>query len=48
MSGIARVLLESGFDVTGSDIADSLEIKALALSGAKIFQGHHARCISLG
>jgi len=41
MSGIARVLLESGFDVTGSDIADSLEIKALALSGAKIFQGHH-------
>lgn len=40
MSGIARVLLESGFSVTGSDIADSLEIQALSMLGAKIYLHH--------
>jgi UDP-N-acetylmuramate--alanine ligase len=41
MSGIARVLIESGFAVTGSDIAESTETKNLVLLGAKIFIGHH-------
>lgn len=41
MSGIARVLIESGFRVTGSDIADGPEPKALVKLGARIFVGHH-------
>lgn len=41
MSGIARVLLESGFIVTGSDIADGVEQKTLAKLGAQVFIGHH-------
>lgn len=41
MSGIARVLLESGFIVSGSDIADGPEQKNLRQLGAKVFLGHH-------
>lgn len=41
MSGIARVLLESGFVVSGSDIADGIEQKALQKLGAQVFIGHH-------
>ncbi len=41
MSGIARVLLESGFVVTGSDICDGIEQKALVKLGATVFIGHH-------
>lgn len=41
MSGIARVLMESGFKVTGSDIAEGSETKNLAKLGAQVFIGHH-------
>src|SRR5579871_2464330 len=41
MSGIARVLIASGFTVTGSDIANGSEIASLRELGARIFIGHH-------
>ena len=41
MSGIARILIASGFQVSGSDVADSIETKNLAAQGAKIVIGHH-------
>ncbi len=46
MSGIARVLLESGFEVSGSDISDGPEQRALASLGAKVHLGHHAQNVS--
>src|SRR5262245_31482490 len=41
MSGIARVLLEAGFSVSGSDIADGSVQRALAKLGATVAIGHH-------
>ena len=41
MSGIAEVLLNLGFEVTGSDIATSEITKRLKLLGAKIKKGHN-------
>ncbi|HXW53323.1 MAG TPA: UDP-N-acetylmuramate--L-alanine ligase, partial [Myxococcota bacterium] len=41
MSGIARVLIASGFQVTGSDITDGPEVRSLRALGAQIFIGHH-------
>lgn len=41
MSGIARILIASGFQVSGSDVAESLETKSLLAIGAKIIIGHH-------
>ncbi len=40
MSGIARVLLGSGFQVTGSDLSENKEVESLRALGAKIFLGH--------
>lgn len=40
MSGIAEVLLNLGYEVTGSDIADSAVVKQLRGLGAVIHQGH--------
>lgn len=42
MSGIAKVLLASGFQVSGSDLCESKESQDLQAMGAKIFIGHHA------
>ncbi|NBW73283.1 MAG: UDP-N-acetylmuramate--L-alanine ligase [Microbacteriaceae bacterium] len=42
MSGIARMLLESGHVVTGSDVRDSSNIQELIKLGAKITIGHDA------
>ncbi len=42
MSGIAEVLLASGFDVRGSDMASNSTTERLRKLGAKIFQGHRA------
>lgn len=42
MSGIAEVLLNLGFSVSGSDLADNSTTKRLAKLGAKIYQGHAA------
>ena len=42
MSGIAEVLLNLGFSVSGSDLADNSTTKRLAKLGAKVYQGHAA------
>lgn len=40
MSGIAEVLLNLGFDVSGSDLASNAVTKRLASFGANVFKGH--------
>jgi UDP-N-acetylmuramate--alanine ligase len=42
MSGIAEVLVNLGFSVSGSDIADNTTTKRLAGLGARIYKGHEA------
>ncbi|NOZ04070.1 MAG: UDP-N-acetylmuramate--L-alanine ligase [FCB group bacterium] len=42
MSGIAELLLNLDFEVTGSDVNESSIIKNLRAKGAKIYQGHKA------
>src|SRR5947209_7016799 len=42
LSAIAQVLLESGYDVSGSDEALSPFAQALAAHGATVYQGHRA------
>lgn len=42
MSGIAEVLLNQGYLVTGSDLKESETTRRLAKMGAKVFIGHHA------
>ncbi|MDQ3197557.1 MAG: UDP-N-acetylmuramate--L-alanine ligase [Burkholderiales bacterium] len=43
MSGIAEVLLNLGFEVSGSDLHESAATRHLARLGAGIFYGHDAR-----
>lgn len=43
MSAIARVLLEMGYRVSGSDVAPQELTEKLAKSGARVFIGHEAR-----
>ncbi|NBQ85180.1 MAG: UDP-N-acetylmuramate--L-alanine ligase [Methylophilaceae bacterium] len=40
MSGIAEVLINLGFSVTGSDLASNSVTARLQAAGAKVFQGH--------
>jgi len=40
MSGIADVMLTMGYEVQGSDIADSANVQRLRERGAKVFIGH--------
>src|SRR4051812_1558913 len=42
MSGIAEVLLATGFEVSGSDVSSSATTERLVGLGAKIFKGHKA------
>ena len=42
MSGIAEVLLNLGYTVSGSDLGDSVVTKRLAEMGAKVYRGHDA------
>ncbi|MEO1845929.1 MAG: Mur ligase domain-containing protein, partial [Pseudomonadota bacterium] len=42
MSGIASVLLDQGYTVTGSDQVASANTRALADKGAQIWLGHDA------
>lgn len=42
MSGIAEVLLDSGFEVTGSDLRSNDYTQRLEQKGATVFQGHSA------
>ena len=41
MSGIAEVLLNLGYSISGSDIQDSAVTRRLARLGARITIGHH-------
>jgi len=41
MSGIAEILINMGYDVSGSDLHDSEQTRRLASIGAKIFIGHY-------
>lgn len=45
MSGIAEVLLNEGYKISGSDIAESAVIQRLAKAGATVFIGHAAENI---
>ncbi len=40
MSGIAEVLVNLGFNVTGSDLAKNNVTERLQNAGAKVYQGH--------
>lgn len=42
MSGIAEVLINLGYEVTGSDISENAVTTRLTSMGAKIFKGHNA------
>ncbi|HSJ79752.1 MAG TPA: Mur ligase domain-containing protein, partial [Thiobacillus sp.] len=46
MSGIAEVLLNLGYAVSGSDLADSAVTRRLAALGARIQRGHAAENIA--
>lgn len=46
MSGIARIMLDRGMSVSGSDKSDSAVLKSLATYGAKTFIGHNATNIA--
>ena len=46
MSGIAELLLNLGFNITGSDINDSAVIKNLKNKGAEVAQGHAANNVT--
>ncbi|MEZ5902253.1 MAG: UDP-N-acetylmuramate--L-alanine ligase [Alphaproteobacteria bacterium] len=45
MSGIAEVLNAMGYDVQGSDMSDSANVKRLRDQGMKVFVGHDAKHI---
>ena len=46
MGGIAEVLLNEGYQISGSDIAENAVVKRLVALGAKVHIGHHAANIS--
>lgn len=46
MSGIASILLDLGYEVSGSDLQSTLVTKRLMNKGATIFKGHHGSHIS--
>jgi UDP-N-acetylmuramate--alanine ligase len=46
MSGIARLLLKTGIEVSGSDLKESQITKSLKTEGARVFIGHGASNIS--
>ena len=43
MNGIAEVLLNLGFNITGSDLKESYAVKRLKERGAKVFIGHNPK-----
>ena len=46
MNGIAEVLVNQGFDVSGSDLRESRTTRHLRKLGAKVFIGHEAEQVS--
>lgn len=47
MSGVARILLDRGAVVTGSDVKDSRPVRALRSAGAHVAVGHQAENLTL-
>ncbi|WP_231587650.1 UDP-N-acetylmuramate--L-alanine ligase [Corynebacterium comes] len=47
MSGVARILLDRGAVVTGSDVKDSRPVRALRSAGAHVAVGHDAANLTL-
>ena len=45
MSGVARILLDHGVAVSGSDARDSVDLRALEARGAVVRVGHHAEAL---
>ena len=45
MSGVARILLDHGVQVSGSDARDSAELRALTARGARVRVGHDAAAL---
>mgnify|MGYP002520044040 FL=1 len=43
MSAIAEILLERGFQVSGSDMKESEMVDKLIASGAEVYLGHRAK-----
>lgn len=48
MSGLARVLLASGYQVSGSDVAENENTRSLAGQGAAIYKGHDGANVPAG
>lgn len=46
ISAIARFLKEKGYEISGSDIAQSSTTKELATSGIKVITPHDADCVA--
>lgn len=46
MSGIAEILINLGYEVSGSDLKSSEQTKRLEAQGAKVFTGHYPSNIS--
>ena len=43
MSGLAHLLLDMGFEVTGSDLCENADLRQLQNRGAVFFLGHNAK-----
>ena len=42
MSAIAEVMLDKGYEISGSDLSESAVVKHLKAKGATIYKGHDA------
>ena len=47
MSGIAEILVDQGFKITGSDLVESENTKRLELLGAKVRMGHNVKNLDI-
>jgi UDP-N-acetylmuramate--alanine ligase len=45
MSGIAEILLQQGFAISGSDMSESDNVRELRSKGAEIYIGHNSENI---
>jgi UDP-N-acetylmuramate--alanine ligase len=46
MSGIAEILINLGYEISGSDLMESEQTRRLRALGAKVFIGHKAENIN--
>lgn len=42
MSAVAEVMLDKGYEISGSDLSESAVVKHLQAKGATIYKGHNA------